>query len=229
MVPNNITRLTRGAWPALPVFTKHATARRSGSGRRRWPRPGLSCAAPSVATSDARGRVGEGGGVHRCINYTHTHTRRCSTHSSTTLIRASEQPKGTTDSGVLVRKRDAVLLQPRKAGKSFDPKTSSTRPVTGFRFPTNPQHTQKTDPEPPRIRPVMQKSHSPDVTFVITFMMTNNTHTRLPWHALKNRQSRDKLNYCRFRKVFTTNSISKLYFQSKYPVLPVRKSPNYGQ
>ena len=49
---------------------------------------------------------------------------------------------------------------------------------------TNPYHTQKIDSESLRMKLVMQKSDSPDATFVMgfvmTFVMTNNTHIRLP-------------------------------------------------
>ena len=60
--------------------------------------------------------------------------------------------------------------------KSFDPKTSSTRAVPGFKFPRNPQHTQKMYSEPSVTMPVVQKSYSPDVTFSVIHI----THIRLP-------------------------------------------------
>ena len=57
--------------------------------------------------------------------------------------------------------------------KSFDPKTSSTRGAAVPQFMTNPHHTQKIDSEPPEKQVVMQKSYSPDVTF----MMSDEQHT----------------------------------------------------
>ena len=76
---------------------------------------------------------------------------------------------------------DGELLQPGNGSKWFDPKTSSTREVTGPQSMTNPYHTQKINSEPSGMKMFMQKSDSPDATLVITFMiMTNNTHIRVP-------------------------------------------------
>ena len=64
--------------------------------------------------------------------------------------------------------------------KSFDPKTSSTRAVPGYKSMASPYHTQKIDSEPPQEKAVVQKSDSPDARlvmgFVMGFVITNNTH-----------------------------------------------------
>ena len=57
---------------------------------------------------------------------------------------------------------------------------------------TNPHHTQKIDSESTGTKANMQKSYSPDARFMMSEWVTNNTHIRLPWHALKNRQRREK-------------------------------------
>ena len=71
---------------------------------------------------------------------------------------------------------DGELLQLGNGSKWFDPKTSSTRVVTGPQSMANPYHTQKIDSEPTGITAIMQKRYSPAVILV----MTNNTHIRLP-------------------------------------------------
>ena len=101
--------------------------------------------------------------------------------------------------------------------KSFDPQTSSTRAVPGPKSMASSHHTQKTDSEPSRTKILMQKSDSSDATLVITFTMTltmtNNTHTRVPWHVLKNRQSRDKKYLWVLKSPGTTRSTKGILFQ----------------
>ena len=67
---------------------------------------------------------------------------------------------------------DGELLQPGNDSKWFDPETSSMRLVPGPQSMTNPYHTQKINSEPSGMKMFMQKSDSPDATFVMRFVMT---------------------------------------------------------
>ena len=180
--------MTRGAWPALPLFTEHVTARTHlDIGAEPTHRLGLSLAAP-LARSDARGR---GGGCADAYTHTHTGAFVCAAATAPQHSfgrQSTPSPRDPRSHLVLVTTMARWTATTSNGSKSFDPKSSSTRVVPGPEFMTNPHHTQKTDSEPSGMRMIMQKSYSPDVRLVITFMMmTNNTHIRLPRHALKNR------------------------------------------
>ena len=188
----------------MPLFTEHVTAQRVGpepiriSERAKHPAPDCLSQPPPLplARSDPRGRGGRRNSDARTPNVTHTRAMA----NSTNVVLSLRARLGMSRSILCYSQLwDGELLQPGDGSKWFDPKTSSTRDAAVPQFMTNPYHTQKIDSEPSGMKMFMQKSDSPDatlsVTFMITFMVTNNTHIRLPRHALKNRQSRDNPSF----------------------------------
>ena len=113
--------------------------------------------------------------------HTHRRIRLCSDEQHHNPVLGARARLVTSGSilcyNLTMRRRTATTSN---GSKSFDPKTSSTRAAAGSKSMTNPYHTQKIDSEPSRLMEIMQKSYSPDATFVMSFMVTNNTHSRLP-------------------------------------------------
>ena len=121
---NYITRLTHGAWPALPLFTEHVTARGFGThldiGGGPTHRPRLSLATPSpLARSDARGR---GGGRTRMRGRIHTRTHTRAVANSTNVVLGLRARLGMPCSILCYSQLwDGELLQPGMAANGSVP------------------------------------------------------------------------------------------------------------
>ena len=122
-----------------------------------------------LARSDPRGRGGGRDSDARTPNVTHTHVHRRSDEQHHNTVLGLRARLGMPRSILCYSQLwDGELLQPGDGSKWFDPKTSSTRDAAVPQSMTNPYHTQKIGSEPPRMKPVMQKSDSPDARFVMT-------------------------------------------------------------
>ena len=77
----------------------------------------------------------------------------------------------------ICRDTDGALLQPQIAGKSFDPKTRRDRDGPHSTFAAWSRHARKIRLEPPGKAATTRQTPVPDVRFVVTFMMTNNTQS----------------------------------------------------
>ena len=118
------TRLTHGAWPALPLFTEHVTARGFGThldiGGGPTHRPRLSLATP-LARSDARGRGGADAQTHtHARTPAHSFTHRRQHHSTVLDFRARLGTRGS----ILCYSQlwDGGLLQPDTVANGSTPK-----------------------------------------------------------------------------------------------------------
>ena len=140
----DITRLTRGAWPALPIFTEHVTARGSGIhldiGAGPTHHPGLSLATPSPSPDRMRGDGPEGGGRTRMRKHTRIQCHPgafvyAAANSITTLLWASEHAYGTTIPSCASHNYGGGLLQPQTVANRSTPKPRVRVgcPVSNFR------------------------------------------------------------------------------------------------
>ena len=172
------TRLTRGAWPALPLL--QSMSQRVGPEHiwtsERAQHTARGCLSLPPRLDRMRGD-GAGRGDSDTQTQTHTHTRgtRTPAHSFTQRRTAPQHCSGRQSTPmdprfhlVLVTTMGRRTATTSNGSKSFDPKTSSTRAVTGPQFMANPHHTQKTDSEPSGTEAVMQKRDSPDATFMMS-------------------------------------------------------------
>ena len=106
--------------------------------------------------------------------HTHRRIRLCSDEQHHNPVLGARARLVTSGSilcyNLTMRRRTATTSN---GSKSFGPKTSSTRAAAVPQSMASPHHTQKIDSEPSGMAMVMQKSYSPAVILVMSFMMSH--------------------------------------------------------